>query len=83
MKVQNITGMIGNTPLLKVEDNVEYYAKIEGSNLVGSVKDRAKYEVTKKSIAEEYEPVRMDTSEDKEKIEGHSVKKLIGESTNV
>ena len=41
MKVQNITDMIGNTPLLKVEDNVEYYAKIEGSNLFGSVKDRA------------------------------------------
>lgn len=41
MKVQNITDMIGNTPLLKVEDNVEYCAKIEGSNLFGSVKDRA------------------------------------------
>ena len=35
-----------------------------------------KYEVTKKSIAEEYEPVRMDTSEDKGKIEVHSVKNL-------
>ena len=41
MRVQNITDMIGNTPLLKIDDNIEYYAKIEGSNLFGSVKDRA------------------------------------------
>lgn len=32
--------MIGNTPLLKIDDNIRYYAKIEGSNLFGSVKDR-------------------------------------------
>lgn len=41
MKIQNITDMIGNTPLLKINDKIEYYAKIEGSNLFGSVKDRA------------------------------------------
>ena len=41
MRVQNITDMIGNTPLLRIDDNIEYYAKIEGSNLFGSVKDRA------------------------------------------
>ena len=40
MRVQNITDMIGNTPLLKIDDNIRYYAKIEGSNLFGSVKDR-------------------------------------------
>lgn len=27
MRVQNITDMIGNTPLLKIDDNIEYYAK--------------------------------------------------------
>lgn len=41
MRVQNITDMIGNTPLLKIDDNIKYYAKIEGNNLFGSVKDRA------------------------------------------
>ena len=41
MSIQNITELIGNTPLLKIEDKIEYYAKIEGSNLFGSVKDRA------------------------------------------
>ena len=41
MKIQTITDMIGNTPLLKIDDNVEYYAKIEGNNLFGSIKDRA------------------------------------------
>lgn len=38
MKIQNITDMIGNTPLLRVNDKIEYYAKIEGNNLFGSVK---------------------------------------------
>mgnify|MGYP001028219295 FL=1 len=41
MSIQNITELIGNTPLLKIEDKIEYYAKIEGNNLFGSVKDRA------------------------------------------
>ena len=41
MIIQNITDMIGNTPLLKINDKINYYAKIEGSNLFGSVKDRA------------------------------------------
>ena len=38
MSIQNITELIGNTPLLKIEDKIEYYAKIEGSNLFGSDK---------------------------------------------
>ena len=41
MRIQNITDMIGNTPLLEINDEIKYYAKIEGSNLFGSVKDRA------------------------------------------
>lgn len=41
MRIHNITDMIGNTPLLKIDDKIKYYAKIEGSNLFGSVKDRA------------------------------------------
>ena len=41
MRVQNITELIGNTPLLKIDDKIEYYAKMEGNNLFGSVKDRA------------------------------------------
>ena len=36
MRIQNITDMIGNTPLVRVNDKVKYYAKIEGSNLFGS-----------------------------------------------
>ena len=41
MKIQNITDMIGNTPLLKIDNKIKYYAKVEGCNLFGSVKDRA------------------------------------------
>lgn len=41
MRIQNITDMIGNTSLLRIDDKIKYYAKIEGSNLFGSVKDRA------------------------------------------
>lgn len=33
MRVQNITDMIGNMPLLKIDDNIEYYAKIEGKRM--------------------------------------------------
>ena len=40
MRVQNITDMIGNMPSLKIDDKIKYYAKIESSNLFGSVKDR-------------------------------------------
>lgn len=41
MRIQNITDMIGNMPPLKINDKVKYYAKIDDSNLFGSVKDRA------------------------------------------
>lgn len=41
MKLQNITDMIGNTPLIEIDSKIKYYAKMEGSNLFGSVKDRA------------------------------------------
>lgn len=41
MKIQNITDMIGNTPLIEIDSKIKYYAKMEGSNLFGSVKDRA------------------------------------------
>lgn len=38
---------VGNTPLIKLDslsnDNVEYYAKLEGHNPFGSVKDRAAF----------------------------------------
>jgi S-sulfo-L-cysteine synthase (O-acetyl-L-serine-dependent) len=49
-KVENdlsILNQIGNTPLVKLEslsnDNVKYFAKLEGHNPFGSVKDRAAY----------------------------------------
>lgn len=41
MKTQKITNMIGDTPLLIINDKIRYFAKIEGNNLFGSVKDRA------------------------------------------
>ena len=40
MRVQNIIDITGNIPLLKVNNKIEYYAKIEGNNLFASVKDR-------------------------------------------
>ena len=44
---QRILGKVGNTPLVRLEslstDAVSYYAKLEGHNPFGSVKDRAAY----------------------------------------
>src|SRR3990172_855801 len=43
----SILNQIGNTPLVKLDsltnDNVTYFAKLEGHNPFGSVKDRAAY----------------------------------------
>jgi len=43
----DILNRVGNTPLVKLDslthDNVEYFAKLEGHNPFGSVKDRAAY----------------------------------------
>jgi S-sulfo-L-cysteine synthase (O-acetyl-L-serine-dependent) len=43
----SILNQIGNTPLVKLDsltnDNVKYFAKLEGHNPFGSVKDRAAY----------------------------------------
>lgn len=36
-----IENAIGNTPLVPIESNVKFYAKLEGLNLFGSMKDRA------------------------------------------
>lgn len=52
MRLQDL---IGNTPLVKIEKlnpykNVDIYAKLEGQNPGGSVKDRAAYYMIKKAI---------------------------------
>ena len=43
----DVLNRVGNTPLVKLEslsnDNVEYFAKLEGHNPFGSVKDRAAF----------------------------------------
>ena len=43
----DVLSRVGNTPLVKLEslsnENVEYYAKLEGHNPFGSVKDRAAF----------------------------------------
>lgn len=41
MIISSVKDMIGNTATVLVEDAVKYYAKMEGLNLFGSVKDRA------------------------------------------
>ena len=38
---------IGNTPLINIESDINFYAKLEGSNLFGSMKDRAALYVIK------------------------------------
>jgi len=38
MKTKNILDFIGNTPLIEVEKNI--FAKVEGFNPGGSIKDR-------------------------------------------
>jgi cysteine synthase A len=51
-----ILDKIGNTPMVKVEpkglDNVNLYAKLEGYNPMGSVKDRSAVYMLKKAIEE-------------------------------
>ena len=43
----DVLNRVGNTPLVHLyslsHDNVEYFAKLEGHNPFGSVKDRASY----------------------------------------
>lgn len=41
---------IGNTPLICIESDVKFYAKLEGLNLFGSMKDRAALFVIKRLI---------------------------------
>jgi len=53
--MQSITELIGNTPLIKLSSvisnkNVEVYAKLEGQNPGGSVKDRAAYNMIKSAL---------------------------------
>lgn len=55
MKFDNVLGLIGNTPLVKLNKITEgikanVYAKIEKNNLSGSVKDRASLEMIQKLI---------------------------------
>ncbi len=41
MIVRTVKDMVGNTPTILIKDKINYYAKLEGVNLFGSVKDRA------------------------------------------
>lgn len=48
MKAENISALIGNTPLVRIDfpevpDHVKWYGKLEGNNPAGSVKDRPAY----------------------------------------
>ena len=47
----DVLNRVGNTPLVHLDslshDNVEYFAKLEGHNPFGSVKDRAAYYMIK------------------------------------
>ena len=36
--MKNLLDLIGNTPLIEIEENI--FAKLEGFNLTGSIKDR-------------------------------------------
>ena len=54
---QNILELIGNTPLVKINKlnlnkKVELYAKIEGANPSGSVKDRIAIKMIEQAEAE-------------------------------
>lgn len=55
MKTQTILELIGNTPLIKVQnifksENVSLLVKLEGNNPGGSVKDRAAYNMIKSAL---------------------------------
>lgn len=53
---ENIIDTIGNTPLVKInnlikKDNLQFYAKLEGFNPTGSIKDRVAISMVKRAIA--------------------------------
>ena len=54
MLYENIFNMVGNTPMIKIEDaqlkNITLFAKLEGFNPTGSVKDRAAKHIINKII---------------------------------
>jgi len=55
LKTNNIIDLIGNTPLIKVQNivqnkNVTLLLKLEGNNPAGSVKDRAAYNMIKAAL---------------------------------
>lgn len=58
MRYDNITELIGNTPLLRLDpavhglDNVELYAKLESHNPFGSVKDRVAWGMIRDDLDE-------------------------------
>jgi N-(2-amino-2-carboxyethyl)-L-glutamate synthase len=50
-KLESIQGLIGHTGMKKLNmDNVDVYAKLEYTNLFGSVKDRAAYYIVSEAI---------------------------------
>lgn len=48
----NILDMIGNTPLVQIYEDKNVWAKLEGANLFGSIKDRAAIYIVEKGIKE-------------------------------
>ncbi len=58
MKVDSITELIGDTPLLKIDEevtgleNIDVYVKLEYQNPFGSIKDRVAWELIREDIDE-------------------------------
>lgn len=55
MKAINISGLIGNTPLVRIQlpeipEFVEWYGKLEGNNPAGSVKDRPAFNMINEAL---------------------------------
>lgn len=56
MLINNISELIGNTPILRISSeisglkNIELYAKLENLNPFGSVKDRTAYHMLKYDV---------------------------------
>ena len=55
MVYENILEMIGNTPMVKINNlikksKVKIYAKLEGQNPGGSVKDRAAFNMVQQAL---------------------------------
>ena len=76
MKYDNVLDLIGNTPLVKLENysgDKIIYAKLEKVNLAGSIKDRVAKVMIEKAIEDGNDPSPKDIQQLQQDIQEHRI----------